>query len=110
SNCIAQKNILNGVCPLCGRNKSTISSLEIGYRRKFWNILSYNIIYIKYSVNAQQITSKINICTSCKNNYLLLSRFKILTIFKINPSIKVLKRKLGYLRGLRFPYAKWHVS
>jgi hypothetical protein len=49
-NTFAQNNIMNDICPLCGKNKSSTSSLDIGYKKGYWNI-SYRIIYVRYSVN-----------------------------------------------------------
>jgi hypothetical protein len=107
-NSSSQKNTINGICPLCGLNKPNASWLVIGYSRRCWKIEIKLFLNISFSV--KEITTRINICTSCKNKFLLLCKFKILSILKLNPSIKVLKRKLGYTRGLYSPYEVWHLS
>jgi hypothetical protein len=102
-------SIQSNICPVCGKNKSGSSKLLIGYHKRHWHV-SYRIFYIKYSIEREQLTRKINICQSCKENYLFFSKYKILALLKRDPSKEVLQRKVGYLRGPAFPFEKWNVS
>lgn len=104
------KNINKNYCPYCGSNQASNSFLEIGYRKRLWSDFVYKVYYIKYSTRMNELTTKIKICHSCEERYFLVSKYKLLSVFHINPSIKLLKRKYGYLRGIKFPFEKWNIS
>lgn len=104
------RNINSNICPLCSLEQVSNSTLSIGYRRRKWSDFLYKVYYIKYSYRNIELTTKVRICKSCEHNYLLISKQKLLSLFHVNPSIKLLKRKYGYLRGIKFPYEKWNIS
>ncbi len=106
----ALKNINESICPLCGLSNVSDSFLEIGYRKRKWSDFLYKVFYIKYSTRIVELTTKIKICESCKQKYLLVSKSKLLSLFHINPSIKLLKIRYGYLRGIKFPFEEWNIS
>ncbi|MBK6912532.1 MAG: hypothetical protein IPJ03_19390 [Ignavibacteriales bacterium] len=104
------ENVNNNICPLCGKEKISDSNLTIGYRKRIWSDFEYKVYYIKYSTDIIEITTKVQICKSCGKNYLSVCEQDLFAIFHVNPSIKLLKRKLGYLRGIKFPFEKWNIS
>ena len=57
-----------------------------------------------------ELRTKVKICDSCKKKYLSISKSKFLFLFYIDPSIKLLKKRLGYLRGIKFPFEEWNIS
>lgn len=108
-NNISKLHIDKKICPICRVRESSTHLLSVGYRKRFWKI-AYRIFYITYSFEVNELTTKINICDVCKDRYLFLSNYKILSIFYRNPSKRVLKKKVGYLIGLQFPFEKWNIS
>ncbi len=106
----AIRNINKGICPLCGFNQASDSFLEIGYRKRKWSDFLYKVYYIKYSTRIIELTTKVKICDPCRQKYLKVSKSKFLFLFNINPSIKLLKIRYGYLRGIKFPFEEWNIS
>jgi len=105
---IPYKLFKNGICPFCGHRKYSQKKLKIGYKKKYWEI-HYRVFYIKYSTSFNQLDECINICSKCERRYLFYSKYKIFSLFSKNPSNKALKRKIGYTRGLRFPFEPWNI-
>jgi hypothetical protein len=104
------ENINSSICPLCGKNNFTNALLTIGYRKRRYSNFDYRVFYIKYSVSSEELSYKINICSTCRDEYLRISKSKLLFLFYPNPSKKVLKRKAGYSRGIKFPFEEWNLS
>jgi hypothetical protein len=102
------ESIEKGACPFCKSHKVNGDKLRVGYRKALWEIY-YKVFFIEYSKDYLQLTATLPICFKCKNKYLFVSRYKILSLFTRNPSKKVLKRKISYLRGLKNPYGSWHL-
>jgi hypothetical protein len=102
------ESIEKGRCPFCKSHRVNGDKLRVGYRKALWEIY-YKVFFIEYSKDYLQLTASLPICIKCKNKYLLVSTYKILSLFTRNPSKKVLKRKIGFLRGLKNPYESWHL-
>ncbi|MFH1528434.1 MAG: hypothetical protein ABIJ40_14460 [Bacteroidota bacterium] len=105
----AIESLNKNICPLCNRNSYSTKQLKIGYRKRIWDEINYRFVYLSYSTSVHEIQTYVNICHSCVKKYSLVSKFKTMSLFMRNPSKKLLKRKSGYLRGLRFPFELWHI-
>lgn len=106
----AGEQVFNGNCPLCRENQAENIDLEVGYRARVWGNLQYKVFFFSYTTREKELNAKVRICKECMKHYLLVSRFKLLSIFYKNPSTIVLEKKYGYLRGLKFPYEKWNIT
>lgn len=92
----------NGASPFCGSKDKQLYSLQVGYRKPHvW--FMYYFVLIKWRLLYTSLSIDLPICETCRMKYLRACRMKLFSSVTFKTQ-KVLKRKVGYLRGLDFPY------
>lgn len=94
-----------GLCPVCGRNRPGNRTLEIGYRRRVPRALRFDIFDLAFGEGmTDDIHISVPVCENCAKKYLFLSKFRQFASPGLDRSFRVLRRKPGYLRGLKHPF------
>jgi hypothetical protein len=105
----AQSSIMKGICPFCHENHFTDEVLKVGYRKPKSDYYSKDPESRNWDISLEYLTISLPICEKCKEKYLLLCKFKLFARIGLDRSYCVLQRKLGYLRGLQFPFESWNI-
>ena len=93
------------LCRVCGRNHQGNRTLRVGYRRPAIRALHFEILDVAIGEGmVDNIQLSVPICESCAKRYMFLSRFGFFAPLGLDRSFRVLRRKRGYLRGLRHPF------
>lgn len=100
-----------GLCGVCGKNRQGHNSLEVGYRKPTPRAIHFSIVdtVLIGEGMADGIRLSVPICERCAKRYLFLSRFRIFAPVGLDRSFRVLKKKPGYLRGLRHPFGPLNI-
>ena len=102
-------SLSKSICPFCNTDPLSPYTLKVGYKKSLHNF-KYCGFWIEWSHSYHEIYSRIPICENCCTKYLKACSRKLISIVMRNPSKVVLRRKLGYRRGLEFPFETWHVK
>lgn len=105
-----QEAILKNTCPFCGTEPISSYTLKVGYKRGQYSDFKYMLIWIQWRHSRREIYARLGICESCRRKYLKACSRKILPKGMRNPSKIVLRRKLGYRRGIVFPFESWNLK
>lgn len=103
-------SIHRDICPLCNTEPLSPYTLKVGYRRGRYSDFKYFVIWIQWSHSYEEIYSQIPICDHCRTRYLKACTRRLLPKGMRNPSKAILRRKLGYRRGIVFPFETWNVK
>ncbi len=95
-----------GLCPICGKNAQGHKALTVGYRKPTTMALRLGGIdpLLLGEGLLDDIHLSVQICEHCAMRYERLSKFGFLAPIGLDRSFRVLRRKPGYLRGLRHPF------
>jgi hypothetical protein len=97
---------LRGLCPICGKNQQGHWTLMVGYRKPTQMTLHFGgidpLMLGEGLVDDTHLS--VQICDRCARRYGHLSKFGFLAPVGLDRSFRVLRRKPGYLRGLRHPF------
>ena len=102
-------SLSKSICPFCNTNPLSLYTLKVGYKKGLHNF-KYCGFWIEWSHSYHEIYSRIPICEPCRTKYLKACSRKLLQKGMRNPSKVVLRRKLGYRRGLEFPFETRYVK
>ena len=94
------------LCWLCGENHYEHLTLTIGFRRPTPKALRFSLVDTALIGEglADDIQLRVPICESCARRYTILSKIGFFAPLGLDRSFRVLRRKPGYLRGLRHPF------
>lgn len=106
----AESSLIRGICPFCKTNPYSDETLKVGYRKPRITRFEYWIVLIRMSFAMDELITRLPICTKCKETYLALLPFRIFARLGLDRSFKVLDRKLGYFRGIQFPFEHWNIK
>ena len=97
---------LRGVCPVCRKNQRGHQTLTVGYRKPTQIAVHFGGIdpLMLGEGLVDDIRVSVPICERCARRFRNLSKCGFLAPVGLDRSFKVLRRKLGYLRGLRHPF------
>ena len=101
----ARVALAKDACPFCGAAEPKRYSLQVGYRKAHLDLgLRYNwVLWVNWKRWYSELDTRLPICESCRTKFLQSCKMKLFQRFNFNPN-KVLKYKLGYLRGIQFPF------
>jgi hypothetical protein len=102
-------SLSKSICPFCNTNPISPYTLKVGYRKGLHNF-KYCGFWFEWSRSYREIYSRIPICEHCHAKYLNSCSRKFLPKAMRNPSKIVLQKKLGYRRGLKYPFETWLVK
>lgn len=105
-----KNSLTKGICPLCNIEPLSTNTIKVGYKRGQYTDTKYYIIWIQWSHSFREIYSRIPICERCCIKYLKACSRKFFPKRMRNPSKILLRRKLGYRRGLVFPFETWNIK
>lgn len=95
-----------GLCPICGKNEEGQKTLTVGYRKPTPMALRLGGIdpLLLGEGLVDDINVSIPICDRCATWAGYFSKMGFLAPLGLDGSLRVLRRKRGYLRGLRRPF------
>jgi hypothetical protein len=95
-----------GLCPVCGRHEQGHKTLTVGYRKP--TKLSLRLGGIDPLLLGEGLVDDLHlsvpVCDRCATRFEHISRLGFFAPALLDPSFKVLRRKPGYLRGLRHSF------
>ena len=103
-------SLTKGICPLCKIEPSSTNTIKVGYKRGQYRNTKYYIFMIQWTHSIHQIFLRIPICEHCRIKYIKACSRKFFPKMMRNPSKILLLRKLGYRRGLVFPFETWNIK
>ena len=95
-----------GLCPICRKNQQGHQTLTLGYRKPTQIALHFGGIdpLMLGEGLVDNIHVSVPICDRCATRFRYISKFGFLAPVGLDRSFRVLRRKRGYLRGLRHPF------
>jgi hypothetical protein len=107
----ARSALTVGACPFCGMHRAQSHSLKVGYRRHHLSKFAWMIFWFEYSISSSEFYVKLPICEECRRKYIesCEAKFPRNRLWG-NPSMIVLRRKTGYLRGVKYPMETWNLK
>lgn len=95
-----------GLCPICGMNAQGHKPLTVSYRKPTQSALRLGgidpLLFGEGLVDDLQVS--IPVCDRCADRFAHISKLGFLAPAILDASFRVLRRKPGYLRGLRHPF------
>ncbi|MFZ1082944.1 MAG: hypothetical protein WAO19_13580 [Candidatus Kryptoniota bacterium] len=97
---------LRGLCPICGKNQRGHKTLTVGYRKPTQMALHLGGIdpLMLGEGLVDDVHLFVQICERCARRIGYISKLGFLAPVGLDRSFRVLRRKPGYLRGLRHPF------
>ncbi len=95
-----------GLCPICGKNEQGHKTLTVGYRKPTQIALRLGGIdpLLLGEGLVDDLHVSVPICERCAARFEHISKIGFLAPVGLDRSFKVLRRKPGYLRGLRHSF------
>ena len=95
-----------GLCPICRKNEQGQGGLTVGYRKPTQMVLRFGGIdpLLLGEGLVDDIHISVPVCDRCARRFSHISNLGFLAPAVLDASFRVLRRKLGYLRGLRHPF------
>lgn len=95
-----------GLCCVCKKNPQGSRTLIVGYRKPTERALNFQIVDALYFGEglADDIQVSVPICDDCFRKYMFLSKLRFFSLLGLDRSFRVLQKKPGYVRGLRYPF------
>ena len=95
-----------GLCCVCGKNPQGSRTLKVGYRKPTERALNFQVVDALYFGEglADDIQVFVPICDDCFRRYMFLSKLRFFSLLGLDRSFRVLEKKPGYVRGLRYPF------
>lgn len=95
-----------GLCAVCGKNRHGRRTIKVGYRRavpRASRIEMADTLLLGEGMT-DDIHMSVPVRERCAKRFMLFSRFSFFVPVGLDMSFRVLRRKPGYLRGMRHPF------
>lgn len=106
----AQTALSKGICPFCATEPIAPQTLKVGYKKGRYSNFKYKVFWIEWSHSYHELNIRLPICDGCRTKYLTACLRRFPPKGMRNPCKIVLKRKLGYRRGIQFPFESWNLK
>ena len=101
-----------GLCPICGKNEQGHKTLRVGYRKPTQLALRLGGIdpLLLGEGLVDDLHVSVPVCDRCAMRFGHVSKLGFLALAFLDASFRVLRRKPGYLRGVRHPFERSYLK